>query len=69
MHFDTLAIQATHQTDPATGAVVAPLHLSTTFERDEDYHTVGSHVYARTSNPNRNTLERALATLDRKSVV
>ncbi|MBC8156296.1 MAG: PLP-dependent transferase [Bacteroidetes bacterium] len=64
MHFDTLALRATHQTDPITGAVVAPLHLSTTFERDEDYNTVGSHVYARTSNPNRDVLEQALTALE-----
>lgn len=64
MHFDTLALRATHATDPTTGAVVMPLTLSTTFERDADYTPVSHHIYARTSNPNRELLEQALATLE-----
>ncbi len=64
MHFDTLALQVTHQTDETTGAVVAPLHLSTTFERDAAYAPVGDHVYTRTSNPTRQALEQALAALE-----
>ena len=63
MHFDTLAIQATHHPDP-TGAVIPPIHLSTKFERDENYELVSEHGYARFSNPNRNALEKALATLE-----
>ncbi|TAE30605.1 MAG: aminotransferase class V-fold PLP-dependent enzyme [Cytophagales bacterium] len=65
MHFDTLAIQATHQTDPTTGAVVPPIHLSTKFERDpETYELVGPYGYTRFSNPNRDAFEGALATLE-----
>lgn len=64
MHFDTLALQVTHQIDPVTGSVVAPLHLSTTFARDADYAPVGDHIYARTSNPTRHALEQALAALE-----
>jgi len=63
MHFDTLAIHATHQPDP-TGAVVPPIHLSTKFERDENYELVSEHGYSRFSNPNRNALEQALTTLE-----
>lgn len=64
MHFDTLALRATHQIDPTTGAVVAPLYLATTFARNEAYEPIGDHIYTRTSNPTRNTLEQVLATLE-----
>ncbi len=63
MHFDTLAIHATHHHDP-TGAVIPPIHLSTKFERDENYELVGEYGYSRFSNPNRDALEQALATLE-----
>ena len=36
MKIDTLAVHAAG-TDPATGAVSPPIHLSTTFARGEDY--------------------------------
>jgi len=64
MHFDTLALQATHQQDPATGAVVPPIHLSTTFERNEAHELPGNYLYARPNNPTREALERSLATLE-----
>ena len=34
MKIETVAVHAGHAVDPATGAVAAPIHLSTTFERD-----------------------------------
>ncbi len=34
MKIETLAVHAGHSVDPATGAVAAPIYLSTTFERD-----------------------------------
>ena len=36
MRFETIAVHAGHQPDPATGAVTPPIHLSTTFERAPD---------------------------------
>jgi O-acetylhomoserine/O-acetylserine sulfhydrylase-like pyridoxal-dependent enzyme len=33
MQLETLAIHAGQMPDPTTGAVMAPIHLSTTFER------------------------------------
>ena len=36
MRIETLAVHAGHAIDPATGAVAAPIHLSTTFERDAE---------------------------------
>lgn len=64
MQFDTLAIRATHQPDAATGAVVAPIHLSTTFARNEANELPGPYMYTRANNPTREALEKALATLE-----
>ncbi|AQG79730.1 trans-sulfuration enzyme family protein [Spirosoma montaniterrae] len=64
MHFDTLALRATHQPDSVTGAVVSPIHLSTTFARDEHHNLPGPYIYTRANNPNREALEQALATLE-----
>jgi len=68
MQFDTLALRATHQPDPATGAVVAPLHLSTTFSRDTANELPGPYIYSRANNPTREALETALAQLEGGSV-
>lgn len=62
--FETLAVHAGHGVDPATGAVVAPIHLSTTFEREPDGSYPHGFMYARNHNPNRNSLESALAALE-----
>jgi cystathionine gamma-synthase len=64
MRIETLAVHAGHGPDPATGAVREPLHLSTTFERDRDGSYPHGHSYARTSTPNRSSLELALAALE-----
>ena len=37
MNFETIAAQAAHQIDGATGAVAPPIYLSTTFERDPEF--------------------------------
>jgi len=62
--FETLAVHAGQKVDPSTGAVVAPIHLSTTFERDEDGGYSRGFIYSRNHNPNRNALEEALAALE-----
>ncbi|HZC04332.1 MAG TPA: aminotransferase class V-fold PLP-dependent enzyme [Ktedonobacterales bacterium] len=64
MRFETLAIHADHESDPATGAVTPPLHLSTTFERAADGSYPHGYIYARTENPTRDALERLLAALE-----
>lgn len=61
---ETLAVHAGAEVDPATGAVISPIHLSTTFERAPDGSYPHGHIYTRTSNPNRDALERALAVLE-----
>ncbi len=63
-HIETRAVHAGREVDPGTGAVVTPIHLSTTFVRDVDGGYSRGHEYARTSNPNRSLLERALAELE-----
>lgn len=64
LRFETLAVHAGNKVDPATGAVVAPIHLSTTFERDADGGYSRGFIYSRNHNPNRNALEEALAALE-----
>ena len=63
-HIETLAVHAGHAPDPATGAVSAPIHLSTTFQRDEDGAYPRGFMYGRYTNPNRAMLEACLAALD-----
>ncbi|KAJ2455994.1 cystathionine gamma-lyase cys3 [Coemansia sp. RSA 2336] len=60
--FGTLAIHAGAEADPATGAVIPPLSLSTTFKQ----RAVGDFVYeySRSDNPNRSNLESAIAALE-----
>ncbi len=61
---DTQAIHSGRGIDPTTGAITAPIHLSTTFERDGDGSYPRGYVYGRSGNPNRDALETALATLE-----
>jgi len=61
---ETLAVHAGREPDPATGALREPIHLSTTFERAADGSYPHGHNYTRTGNPNRGSLERALAALE-----
>jgi cystathionine gamma-synthase len=61
---ETLAVHAGREPDPATGALREPIHLSTTFERQVDGSYPHGHNYTRTSNPNRGSLERAVAALE-----
>ncbi len=62
--FETLAVHAGHGVDPSTGAVIEPIHLSTTFEREADGSYPHGYLYSRNHNPNRNGLETALAALE-----
>ena len=64
MHFETLAVHAGQHVDEATGAVTAPIHLSTTFERAPDGSFPHGYIYARDANPNRRQLEACLSALE-----
>lgn len=64
MKIETLAVHAAREVDPATGAIAPPIHLSTTFERDEDGSYPRGWYYTRPGNPTRDALERCLAALE-----
>ncbi|HEY7002156.1 MAG TPA: PLP-dependent transferase [Candidatus Udaeobacter sp.] len=64
MKIETLAVHAGHTIDPATGAVSAPIHLSTTFERDAEGTYSRGFMYTRNNNPNRQALERGISALE-----
>ena len=64
MKIETIAAQAGHGVDPATGAVAPPIHMSTTFQRDPDGSYPRGYVYARTDNPNRRALEQCMVRLE-----
>ena len=62
--FETAAIHAGQEPDPATGAVVVPISLSTTFAQQG----VGEHQgyeYSRSGNPTRTAYETQVAALER----
>ncbi len=64
VHPETLAIHAGRHPDPATGAVVSPIYLSSTYERDPDGSYPHGYTYSRDNNPNRQALESCLAQLE-----
>ena len=64
MKIETLAIHAGRAPDPATGALREPIHLSTTFERAADGSYPHGYSYTRAGNPNRASLETAVAALE-----
>ena len=64
MKIETIAVHAGHAVDSATGAVAAPLYLSTTFERDIDGAYSRGFMYTRNNNPNRETLEQGVSALE-----
>lgn len=67
LHFSTLAIKSTLETDPTTGAIIPPITLSTTYERAIDGSYKSNFVYARENNPNRQSLEKSIALLEKGS--
>jgi len=64
MKIETIAVHAGKGIDPATGAVMPPIHLSTTFERAEDGSYPSGYSYTRADNPTRRALEEALVALE-----
>ncbi len=60
----TKAIHAGYRPDPATGAVNAPIHTSSTFAQDGVGGLRGGFEYARTGNPTRAALEASLAAVE-----
>ncbi len=62
--FSTRAIHEGQASDPVTGAVTIPIHLSSTFAQDGVGGTRGGYEYARSGNPTRTALETCLASLE-----
>jgi cystathionine gamma-synthase len=48
---ETIAAHALRAVDPATGAVVPPIYLSTTYARDENYAPLLKENYVRNGSP------------------
>lgn len=61
--FRTRAVHVGNEVDPATGAVVAPVHFATTF-RQPGAGVWGEYDYSRSGNPTRSALQRTLASLE-----
>ena len=61
---DTLAAQALGAIDEATRAIVPPLHIATTFQRDADNGYSSGNVYARADNQTVREGEAVLAALE-----
>ncbi len=60
--FNTKVIHAGHQEDKQTGAVMPPIHLSSTFKQKSPGNF--KYEYARTNNPTREILEKLLKELE-----
>lgn len=63
-NFGTLAVHAGAPIEPTTGAVIAPISLSTTFAQHAAAKPVGLYEYSRSGNPNRDNFEEATAALE-----
>jgi cystathionine gamma-synthase len=57
--------QALHLIDPLTGAIVPPLHTSTTYARGPDYLPLGGRIYGRDELPSVEPAEQLLTRLER----
>jgi cystathionine gamma-synthase len=73
--FETLAIHAGQEPDPATGAVVPPIYAVSTFKQDgvgglrgkelgDTARWIEGYEYSRTANPTRGALEECLVALE-----
>ncbi len=63
MHFATRAIHSAQPSDASTGALIAPIYQTSTFEQDSPGVNLGFD-YSRTNNPTRQRLEDVLADLE-----
>ena len=65
---ETIAAHALRAVDEATGAVVPPIYLSSTYARDENYQPKLKENYVRNGNPTLWQTEEAIAALERRNV-
>ncbi|MFJ6654394.1 cystathionine gamma-synthase [Microbacterium sp. NPDC091313] len=64
LSFDSLAVHAGQAADAETGAVIPPVHFSTTFVQDGIGGLRGGWEYGRSGNPTRTALQEQLAALE-----
>src|SRR5687768_12607638 len=64
LDFETLAVHAGFEPDPLTGAVSPPIYQTSTYAQDGVARPRGGYEYARSQNPTRERLERAVAALE-----
>ncbi|MGP6204291.1 cystathionine gamma-synthase [Microbacterium sp.] len=62
--FDSLAVHAGQDPDAATGAVIPPVHFSSTYVQDGIGNLRDGYEYGRAGNPTRTALERQLAAIE-----
>ena len=62
--FDSLAVHAGQAFDPTTGAVIPPVHFSTTYAQDGIGGLRQGYEYGRSGNPTRTALETQIAALE-----
>jgi cystathionine gamma-synthase len=62
--FSTNAIHAGQDPDPTTGAVIPPIHTSSTFAQDGVGGLRAGYEYSRSANPTRTALQECLAALE-----
>jgi cystathionine gamma-synthase len=60
--FETIAIHAGQEPDPATGAVITPIYATSTYAQEVPGE--GLYEYSRTDNPTRTALQTVLAELE-----
>lgn len=65
MESETTAVHGGTGVDPATGAIISPIYLATTFERQPDGNYPLGYEYSRQGNPNRDAFENALCSLEK----
>ena len=61
--FTTKAVHIGQNPDPSTGAVIPPIHATSTYIQEE-FGVPGEYVYSRSGNPTRRNLEINLAALE-----
>jgi cystathionine gamma-synthase len=64
MRIETLAVHGGDFEDRNAGAMVPPIYMTTTFERDEEGRMPFGYLYSRNGNPTRNLLEECLSKLE-----
>lgn len=62
--FETRAVHAGQAPDPTTGAVIPPVHFSTTYAQDGIGGLREGYEYGRSGNPTRTALQQQLAALE-----